>query len=127
VADVNNLFLTYVMAAEDVVTHEDLLDFAFQYTIFLNEGLKTEGAVAQWCSAYRATRVEARTSRDQRRDISASLPLIACALGFTQRSPRAEQQYFHDPPRRPGHSSRDWRPRYLTVPRIEPPWRTSRS
>ena len=36
-ADVHSLFLTYVMAVEDVVTRDDLMDFAREYTEFLNK------------------------------------------------------------------------------------------
>ena len=34
------------MAAEDTVTRDDLMNFAQSYTMFLNEGMKTEGQVA---------------------------------------------------------------------------------
>jgi hypothetical protein len=84
-ADVHSLFLTYVMAAEDVVTRDDLMGFAGDHTEFLNEGLNTEGHVAQWCADKRAARIAAKPPGRQQRDLTAAMPLLAQALGVTQR------------------------------------------
>ena len=87
VADVNTLFLTYVMCPGDVVGPADLRAFMVAYTVFMNGPAPTEGALARWCVEKREERQSKRgSSTTSGRDARSAWPMVLRAMGIHKQS-----------------------------------------